>query len=491
MRRAASRTARDGARTEAVPPSPRTTGRSPATARGLALRTRPPAPASAEVETAHRSPASGLRIGERGGPREREANRFAGELLRPGGGDAVRELRPGTPAPSRPAGPEMGGALQRDLHRAQGKGRPLPADTRRELQEGVPSGLGAVRIHDGPEAERLNLHLGSRAFTHGSDIYFREGFRPDTAPGRRLLAHELAHVVQGPADRIHCQHDSAAGIDRDWLMERIGFRMNLAFTKYVHAAAENERALRDAAADQVAMATLLIDVLFAVATPGLGRLLSGAVARAVATDASLATYRLALAAMDHSGEIVAAATAVGKAAAVDGLKAAVSRTEGEHFVESLIQSFSVSLDHIHGHLPDRTMEELAVLYANYDPQIATQAVYEDQIRTLVSRYSAWVQPIGESHMNANQAVIINDQNRAYWVHMRSGTYLAILKRTEVHPFGGTHLRFVTWVGDSMKDLALQKNQDVVGGAPETVEASDVTGIPDNDRESGRAPMAHT
>ena len=39
--------------------------------------------------------------------------------------------------------------------------------------------------------------LNARAFTVGHDIAFAAGeFRPDTAAGRHLLAHELSHVVQ-------------------------------------------------------------------------------------------------------------------------------------------------------------------------------------------------------------------------------------------------------------------------------------------------------
>src|SRR5437763_1728429 len=39
--------------------------------------------------------------------------------------------------------------------------------------------------------------LQARAYTMGRDIVFGRGqYRPDTAAGRHLLAHELAHVVQ-------------------------------------------------------------------------------------------------------------------------------------------------------------------------------------------------------------------------------------------------------------------------------------------------------
>lgn len=57
--------------------------------------------------------------------------------------------------------------------------------------------LGDVRVHTGGEAGRLNRDLNARAFAEGRDIYFAEGkYDPESDDGRRLLAHELAHVVQ-------------------------------------------------------------------------------------------------------------------------------------------------------------------------------------------------------------------------------------------------------------------------------------------------------
>jgi hypothetical protein len=54
-----------------------------------------------------------------------------------------------------------------------------------------------VRVHaDAPAAESARA-VGARAYTVGRDVVFgREGYAPDSAAGRRLLAHELAHVVQ-------------------------------------------------------------------------------------------------------------------------------------------------------------------------------------------------------------------------------------------------------------------------------------------------------
>ncbi len=54
-----------------------------------------------------------------------------------------------------------------------------------------------VRVHTDNEAAQMNQELGSRAFTHGRDIYFGVGqYKPQSIAGKRLMAHELTHVLQ-------------------------------------------------------------------------------------------------------------------------------------------------------------------------------------------------------------------------------------------------------------------------------------------------------
>lgn len=58
-------------------------------------------------------------------------------------------------------------------------------------------GFGGVRVHADSTATELNNRIQAKAFTTGSDIYFRDGV-PDvsSSSGQELLAHELTHVVQ-------------------------------------------------------------------------------------------------------------------------------------------------------------------------------------------------------------------------------------------------------------------------------------------------------
>ncbi len=54
-----------------------------------------------------------------------------------------------------------------------------------------------VRVHTDSNAVQMNKELNAQAFTYGRDIYFGAGrYNPGTSTGKRLLAHELTHVVQ-------------------------------------------------------------------------------------------------------------------------------------------------------------------------------------------------------------------------------------------------------------------------------------------------------
>jgi hypothetical protein len=90
--------------------------------------------------------------------------------------------------------PEANGA--EILDRLHG-GRSLDEQTRGLMESRFGESFAEVRIHTGHHAGEAAAGLDSRAFTIGEDIVFGEGeFAPETTEGRRLLAHELAHVVQ-------------------------------------------------------------------------------------------------------------------------------------------------------------------------------------------------------------------------------------------------------------------------------------------------------
>lgn len=102
--------------------------------------------------------------------------------------------------------------VQRTLDRS---GTGLDAPTRTLMEARFQNDFGDVRIHTDADAAHSARALQARAYTAGRDIVFGAGqYRPHTAPGRKLIAHELAHVVQqnqaGPTDRAEERADNAA-----------------------------------------------------------------------------------------------------------------------------------------------------------------------------------------------------------------------------------------------------------------------------------------
>jgi len=138
------------------------------------------------------------------------------------------------PAPDGAAVGAEGGAAPTDVANrvAQpGTGRPLPAGIRAFMEPRFGVGFHDVRIHDGPEDRRAADRIGARAFTHRHHIWIGSG---EAVEDRRLLAHELTHVVQqtrrpaltggGPARSVaeedRAQRAPEPQIRRGWLRNK-------------------------------------------------------------------------------------------------------------------------------------------------------------------------------------------------------------------------------------------------------------------------------
>ena len=77
-------------------------------------------------------------------------------------------------------------------------GRPLDTKTRVLMETRFGYDFGQVRIHTGRKESESARALGADALTIGPDLIFGEGmYQTASSYGRRLLAHELAHVIQG------------------------------------------------------------------------------------------------------------------------------------------------------------------------------------------------------------------------------------------------------------------------------------------------------
>jgi hypothetical protein len=87
--------------------------------------------------------------------------------------------------------------IESQIDSSRGSGSSLPDNARGFFESRMDADFSGVRIHTGGDSDQLNRSLDARAFTTGSDIFFRDGeYNPDSNDGRELLAHELTHVVQ-------------------------------------------------------------------------------------------------------------------------------------------------------------------------------------------------------------------------------------------------------------------------------------------------------
>ena len=72
------------------------------------------------------------------------------------------------------------------------------------MEQAFGADFGGVRVHTDTRASSVNDSLHARAFTRGQDLFFRQGeYDPSSSAGRELIAHELTHVVQQRAGRVH------------------------------------------------------------------------------------------------------------------------------------------------------------------------------------------------------------------------------------------------------------------------------------------------
>ena len=98
--------------------------------------------------------------------------------------------------------PSVSGYIESSINGARGGGHPLVDEVREPMERAFGADFSGVRAHTNAEADTLNRELSAKAFTTGHDVFFREGeYSPGSDSGRKLLAHELTHVVQQTGSR--------------------------------------------------------------------------------------------------------------------------------------------------------------------------------------------------------------------------------------------------------------------------------------------------
>jgi hypothetical protein len=157
--------------------------------------------AEKEEEKVHRAPDAKEKDDEKvhraPEAKEKEKEKEDGKVHRKSSGDTVAE----------------GSDASRYIRNLDGKGSPLPDADQAFFGERMGADFKGVRVHTGGEAEESARDVSARAYTVGNHIVFNEGqYSPGSGPGRRLLAHELTHVVQQGSAPAHGRAGHAGAV---------------------------------------------------------------------------------------------------------------------------------------------------------------------------------------------------------------------------------------------------------------------------------------
>jgi hypothetical protein len=138
-----------------------------------------------------------LVIGASNDPLEYEADRIADEV--------VAASKPHTVSGSALRVQRLSGSLDAEAeaapvsvdHALAGAGSPLKPPLRRDMEQRFGHDFSRVRVHTDTAAAQSARDVNAHAYAVGNEIVFGAGrFAPATQDGRRLIAHELTHVVQ-------------------------------------------------------------------------------------------------------------------------------------------------------------------------------------------------------------------------------------------------------------------------------------------------------
>ncbi len=138
-----------------------------------------------------------LKIGSANDRYEQEADRVADQVMRSSSPSQVSTVPikiscfAGNETVSAGSSPA---SVERTL---SGSGRSLEQPVRQDMEKRFGHDFSKVRIHTDGSAARSASDINARAYTAGSDIVFNQGeYEPQSNKGKKLLAHELTHVVQ-------------------------------------------------------------------------------------------------------------------------------------------------------------------------------------------------------------------------------------------------------------------------------------------------------
>jgi hypothetical protein len=205
-----------------------------------------------------------LKIGQRGDRFEREADRVAEQVTRtserqtagraahipqpsinaegisrtsPGSGAQHSERQNTQNQHDRPCSFRASITVNEIARKARTRGRPLDLATRNFMGSQFGTDFGGVQVHTHENAQRACKAFGANAFTIGRHIFFDQGqYAPHSEEGKKLIAHELAHVVQQQSNEQLSIHQPAEISRLENEAEQFSQQVSLSHQTQAHSA---------------------------------------------------------------------------------------------------------------------------------------------------------------------------------------------------------------------------------------------------------------
>jgi hypothetical protein len=180
-----------------------------------------------------------LTVGPADDAYEREADAVAATVMaklgRPpvtlGGGELQR--RPVDESANDIVGAEGGPLPAGTASRIRPSGDRFDDATRSRMEGAFGADFSGVRVHTSATIDTAADGLQADAFTVGRDVYVRRSlYRPGTAAGDSLLAHELTHTLQQGSARVR-RSTSAVAVRGDMPADRVSTKKRMLYLDFV------------------------------------------------------------------------------------------------------------------------------------------------------------------------------------------------------------------------------------------------------------------
>lgn len=334
-----------------------------------------------------------------------------------------------------------------------GSGTQLPDSVNNEMSQKIGADFSSVNIHNDHEASLLNQSLGARAFTHGNNIFFNSGeYNPGSREGKRLLAHELTHVVQQGGDKKIIQRQELSDDARRDYVTNIIAEMGTTHTDYNDGAQDADQAITAASQANADMAKAIFSISMAIIIPGFGGVVSSIATRfGVTLTESVA---------DHIGGVI------GEAAKIAGEGEIANRfqssEQNELFIaiaNGLEEAARKKREYLLNEKYNRealTDNDLVVLY-NYWRTLGQldRGVWSSWFQDKYQEFLLQVSPIGEQ-TEGRYGV-----NKLRWIEGQNWRGLALTGEGRLY-MATNRPTFMAWVSPFFREAATRRHEQAVG-----------------------------